>query len=1174
MKKLFALLAEVLAVVSCQKDADNLDVNMGGDVATISVTLPEDAITRAVGGTDSSLGGLANTAGETIRVILKIYDEEGNPSDQRQVNYLTEDNLTTNFDVRLIPDREYTFVAWADKVDSAADVDKFYNTEDLKNVTLITNTWEAMNEGRDAFTATHTESNFTSVSNITLELKRPLAKLRVVTTDMEALRYWETEPTTATVSYATPHYTGFNAYEGKAIDRSNDNVEHQNYTIHTYTNEDGKNVKTLFTDYFFAAEGQETIQFNIAVSDQNSRLIREVAFNTEIPVKRNNLTTIQGNILTDGDKINVVIMPEFDNGSNWNPEDDNKDIKAISSNAEFAAAMTGGSGKYIVVSDNIVISASAQTLAATRADEGSNGKVISIDLNGKTIIVENNDTTNALFTLGNNDTLIFSGEGEIEGTGTGKLVNGGTVVVTGEAEVDANAVADNVVVGVDALGYVLANGGEFTFAENLTSSEILTITANNVVINGNGKTLTYTGSGENARAIVCPDTNVTNVTINDLTINCTAGFCQRGINFNNAGTLTLNNVAVSGTNVNYALNFPIGASEATVTINNSNIVGNIALNVWGSNAVFNVNNTILKSYYKSETETCPAVALNNNGTYTADGTIINIVGGEITAEVVAVENGTTTGVINISENTIVNGKVTCAVAAVHYSNTTDCHTVDSLQEAIDRMADASFPDKIVILRDFVLEESVTIAKNQTIVLDLNGKTISSVDKNVEMSSKGNFYLIDNRGTLTIKDSSADKTGAIILSAETDREWNASSVVVANNYGNLTIEGGRIEHLGGTSMAYGVDNLTNGNLGEANCTINGGHIKSTYRAVRQFLNSATDMNILTVNGGVIEGANKSIWMQDPSKNANTGTLVVNEGATLNGDVYLFVTAGSTEWPVEVSIAASAVNGEVLTGNVPEGYVVVNTNGVWTVKSGLNAAIAMDEDGILTLEDDVEISEPIVVEGREIVIDLNGKTITGTMHKNVGHVIVNNGTLTLKNGTITSAANNGGSAVMNKGTMTIENVTLNGAPNADGSWPSYTVNNTGNLTITNSNITSYHGSVASYNEGALVTLNNTNIDMTGIPGFTNHGIYTYSSGAVVVNGGEIKNNATDQGSTGGSVINGAVTVNSGDFSGRIENYYGTPVLMGGTFTVKPNDKFIAKGYKVVNNDNGTYSVVVAE
>ena len=43
------------------------------------------------------------------------------------------------------------------------------------------------------------------------------------------------------------------------------------------------------------------------------------------------------------------------------------------------------------------------------------------------------------------------------------------------------------------------------------------------------------------------------------------------------------------------------------------------------------------------------------------------------------------------------------------------------------------------------------------------------------------------------------------------------------------------------------------------------------------------------------------MQDPSKNANSGTLTVGAEAKLYGDVYLFVTAGSTEWPVEVSIA---------------------------------------------------------------------------------------------------------------------------------------------------------------------------------------------------------------------------------------------------------------------------------
>lgn len=233
--------------------------------------------------------------------------------------------------------------------------------------------------------------------------------------------------------------------------------------------------------------------------------------------------------------------------------------------------------------------------------------------------------------------------------------------------------------------------------------------------------------------------------------------------------------------------------------------------------------------------------------------------------------------------------------------------------------------------------------------------------------------------------------------------------------------------------------------------------------------------------------------------------------------------------------------------------------------LGAAVKdAEENDVIDVVNNIETAETIVIlEDKNITISLGENIITGTMHKNVGGVIKNLGVLNLNGGTVKSAANNGGSAIVNAGTLTVTGTTLNGAPNADGSWPSYTVNNTGSLTITDANITSYHGAVASYNEGAIVELNNTNIDMTGIPGFTNHAIYTYNNGKVVVNGGNIANNATDQSSTGGSVINGAVEVNDGNFSGRIENYYGTPVIKGGTFTVNPK-KFVAEGYKFVEEE----------
>ena len=234
---------------------------------------------------------------------------------------------------------------------------------------------------------------------------------------------------------------------------------------------------------------------------------------------------------------------------------------------------------------------------------------------------------------------------------------------------------------------------------------------------------------------------------------------------------------------------------------------------------------------------------------------------------------------------------------------------------------------IAVANDFAIEETITIAEGETVVLDLNGKTITGTD-----NATTSFGLITNRGNLTIQGE-----GAITLTATNNRGWNAYSSVISNTVGGkLTVKGGTIEHFGGTDMAYGIDNLTNGKNTYAETVIKGGTVKSTYRAVRQFLNGVEAQNILTVNGGTIEGANKSIWMQDPSANANSGKLTVAKEAVLNGDVYLFVTAGSTVWPVEVAIANAALSegSELLTGNVPATYSVEQVDGIW----GVYAAVA--------------------------------------------------------------------------------------------------------------------------------------------------------------------------------------------------------------------------------------------
>jgi len=230
-----------------------------------------------------------------------------------------------------------------------------------------------------------------------------------------------------------------------------------------------------------------------------------------------------------------------------------------------------------------------------------------------------------------------------------------------------------------------------------------------------------------------------------------------------------------------------------------------------------------------------------------------------------------------------------------------------------------------LAQDIELASTAKIPAGVETVLDLNGYTITGAD-----AATGSFGLFYNNGTFTVKDSVGD--GAITLVAANDRDWNAYSSVISNNPGGkFTLESGTIEHLGGTDMAYGIDNLTNGKGTYAETVINGGTVVSPYRAIRMFLNGIEAQNILTVNGGEIKGDNKSIWMQDPSQNANTGTLTVTEGASLYGDVNLTVTAGSTSWPVTVSVNANALKGgaEVLNSNVPEGYEVILVDGCYVV-----------------------------------------------------------------------------------------------------------------------------------------------------------------------------------------------------------------------------------------------------
>ena len=515
-------------------------------------------------------------------------------------------------------------------------------------------------------------------------------------------------------------------------------------------------------------------------------------------------------------------------------------------------------------------------------------------------------------------------------------------------------------------------------------------------------------------------------------------------------------------------------------------------------------------------------------------------------------------------------------------------TVEELMEAINKgVTNITLDGDINLLSAGTLSTRADDTKNLVIEKEL---TIDFAGYTITGAVERNYGVIENKGTLTVKNGTIKST----LENGGSAIWNYGTLTMTD----MTINGAPTNTAAGTA-AYAVNNegvgsatvLNNvnvsgrGAIGATNgakVEINGGTYHTPEVAWGHAIYAEGEGTEIVVNDGIFsEGyeMNANNWGMYQILSCESAKVIVYGGDfgqpwdCANGYDLCTQTAGT----IVIYGGTFAENPSSQNGidYVVKGYKAEQENGVYVVRKP--QALIVFENAIangdnVTLNEDITLIDPVVVaEGKEVTINLNGKTLDIYTHKSVGAVLKNNGTLAIEGGVISSKANNGGSAIANNGTLTVKNATLNGAPNADGSWPAYTVNNTGTMTLENSTITSKHGSVCSYGEGAVLTLNNCTIDMAGIAGFTSHGIYTYSGGKVVVNGGTYVNNATDQNATGASVINGNVEVNAGTFTGRIENYYGTPVLKGGTYSVKPKDAFVAEGYKVIEKD-GKFNVVL--
>lgn len=335
MKKVnVCMLGLGLLMAACQSEwpADGVVPEGEGNVI-FQVSAPEAmGITRAGGETNSALGALTNVdfSQYDLRYQLAVFRiEDGNyveaVSPQKKI---VDSYEPVTYSLRLTPNRNYQVVVWADFVREGETEDLHYDTHDFRNITVpeLPDKYLLNDESKDAY---YISKNFTVEGKIpSLVLKRPFAKLRVVTTDWNyenlempdkvEVTYYGckrflsldalTDETTST-ELATDDATIYTAL----LDKSKKNYEKG------YDGSDHN--RTIVVDYLMTdIENQTPVHMKLRSKDGET-VISEQDLKTDIPIQRNWLTTIIGNTLTTGATFNVSIDEGFSNewveGEEW-----------------------------------------------------------------------------------------------------------------------------------------------------------------------------------------------------------------------------------------------------------------------------------------------------------------------------------------------------------------------------------------------------------------------------------------------------------------------------------------------------------------------------------------------------------------------------------------------------------------------------------------------------------------------------------------------------------------------------------------------------------------------------------------------------------------------------------------------------------------------------------------
>ncbi|MCD8116203.1 MAG: InlB B-repeat-containing protein [Oscillospiraceae bacterium] len=739
---------------------------------------------------------------------------------------------------------------------------------------------------------------------------------------------------------------------------------------------------------------------------------------------------------------------------------------------------------------------------------------------------------------------------------------GGVYIASGTAKISGNAsITGNT---ASALG-----GGLY-----ISGSSVVTLSGNATVSNNfAGKT-----TGQGGGVYIYSGTLILsgNASVTGNTAGTTTGGHGGGV-FIKAGTLTMSdNASITGNSAGtYGGGIYLSAAATTLKL---------------SGSVRVTGNTLLKDNYANNVQVRSG---SSKGTINltaelTEGANVGVTMGDVPTEDTVVQiTSTESGTIyyNASAtyfNSDAEGYYTKAdsdlnavvlSATVYVATVTSGETVtkyETLQEAINAATTAG--DTATLLTD--VTENVTVAKSQSITLDLAGYTITA-------AKSGSVITIN--GSLTLVDSSEDGTGMItgatgIGSTGGTVRLNTSGATFTMNGGSIT--GNTVYNGGGVYVGSGctftmddgvISNNTAGNYGggvyissKGTFTMNGGSIENNTANGSYgggvLLNVSTSTFIMTggsitgnsakssgggvaltngtfklsgkvvISGNTVNGEENNVFENKSGSALITLTGVLEEGSSVG------VTTADTPAAGKVVQITTSESGTAYYENSAQyftsddGYCVAADSGVSAVVLSCVASVTSGDtvtyygtlqeaiDAATTAGDVVtllaDVTEDVTVaKGQDITLDLAGHTVTGVGGKKTVNV---EGTLILND---SSEAQTG--------------VITNGRLYIGGTSGSCTMN------------------------GGTITGNSTtNLGATALGG----GVYVY--GTFVMNGGTITGNKAQNGG-GVYVDKGTFTMNGGSIENNTATAYGGGVAVHSIKTSASSAHFVMNGGTISEN-----------